>query len=490
VAQNQQRATGAAADPLQIVATVEGGRPLWPVRSSWRGAVPTVGGLAAPEDVLQHAKPVALASRTERSLVAALAADRGQEVLEQAGRSGDHQTAAAVAASLRLADLHPDKALALLTWVRSGGGDPATLRFIRRYLPGLRALVALGPQLHAVVPADGVGLGLLQIELLRSLGQVAEADGVLQELPSRPDVLIARNERAFAAGQAGAVVEATEGVVPADDGSAMLALQRGRALREEGRGPAALEMVERVLEVPDLGAGVQLAALGERTSALRIVGRDAEADITSADHDALQESLTPPPGEAPPPAAVAAPPVEAAVPAASVGVPAAEPPAAVAATPAAPAAPAAASPRQTSPLYGRDLADALDDARARVRRQPRWGMAPGMFGGRPHRDYLGEVDELIRAGQVDAAESLLLGLLDAVDAEVDRGEPVDDTHFLTLAGLFARSGNLTEELATLERLSDSYRRAGGEAPEPVQRRISQVQTELLTLERQAAAQRA
>jgi hypothetical protein len=487
VAQNQQRATGAAADPLQIVATVEGGRPVWPVRSSWRGAVPTVGGLAAPEDVLQHAKPVALASRTERSLVAALAADRGQEVLEQAGRSGDHQTAAAVTAALRLADLHPDKALALLTWVRSGGGDPATLRFIRRYLPGLRALVALSPQLHAVVPADGVGLGLLQIELLRSTGQVADADGVLQELPPRPDVLLARNERAFAAGLAGAVVEATEGVVPADDGSAMLALQRSRALREEGRGPAALEMVERVLELPDLGPGVQLAALRERTSALRIVGRDTEADISNADHDALQEALTPPPGEAPPPAPVAAPPVEAAVPAASVGVPATEQPAAV---PATPAPPAAATPRQTSPFYGRDLADALDDARARVRRQPRWGMAPGMFGGRPHRDYLGEVDELIRAGQVDAAESLLLGLLDAVDAEVDRGEPVDDTHFLTLAGLFARSGNLTEELATLERLTDSYRRAGGEAPEPVQRRISQVQAELLALERQAAAQRA
>jgi hypothetical protein len=114
-------------------------------------------------------------------------------------------------------------------------------------------------------------------------------------------------------------------------------------------------------------------------------------------------------------------------------------------------------------------------------------MAPGMFGGRPHRDYLAEVDELIRAGQVDAAESLLLGLLDAVDAEVDRGEPVDDTHFLTLAGLFARSGALPEELATLERLTDTYRRAGSEAPEPVQRRIEQVRTELLSLDQAARA---
>jgi tetratricopeptide (TPR) repeat protein len=485
VAQHQQRSTGPAAASLQIVVTVEGNRPVWPVRSAWRAAVPTVGGLAAPEDVLRHAKPVALASRTERSLVAALAADRGQEVLEQAGRSGDHQTAAAVAAALRLADLHPDKALSLLTWVRSGGGDPATLRFIRRYLPGLRALVALAPDLHAVVLADGVGLGLLQIELLRGAGLVAEADAALQELPNRPDVFIARNARALEQGRADAVIEATEGVVPADDATAMAALQRARALRETGRAPAALEMAERALRLPDTGQGLELAALAERTVSLRTVGRDSEADLSGADHEALQHALTPPPGEEPPAPIVVTVPVEPVVPAvAATAAPAPTPDASVATTPS-PAA--AARPRHESPLFGRDLADALDDARARVRRQPRWGMAPGMFGGRPHRDYLAEVDELIRAGQVDAAESLLLGLLDAVDAEVDRGEPVDDTHFLTLAGLFARSGALPEELATLERLTDTYRRAGSESPEPVQRRIEQVRTELLSLDRAARA---
>ena len=490
MAQHQQRSTGPAAASLHIVVTVEGNRPVWPVRSAWRAAVPTVGGLAAPEDVLRHAKPVALASRTERSLVAALAADRGQEVLEQAGRSGDHQTAAAVAAALRLADLHPDKALSLLTWVRSGGGDPATLRFVRRYLPGLRALVELGPGLHAVVLADGVGLGLLQIELLRGAGLVAEADAALQELPNRPDVLLARNARALDEGRADAVIEATEGVVPADDATAMMALQRARALRESGRAPAALEMAERALKAPDTGQGLELAALAERTVALRTVGRDAEADLSSADHEALQNALTPPPGEEPPAPIVVTVPVEPVVPAVAATDPAAAAPAPDASVATAPPPAAAAGPRRDSPLFGRDLADALDDARARVRRQPRWGMAPGMFGGRPHRDYLAEVDELIRAGQVDAAESLLLGLLDAVDAEVDRGEPVDDTHFLTLAGLFARSGALPEELATLERLTDTYRRAGSEAPEPVQRRIEQVRTELLSLDRAAQAAQA
>ena len=492
MAQHQQRSTGPAAASLLIVATVEGNRPVWPVRSAWRGAVPTVGGLAAPEDVLRHAKPVALASRTERSLVAALAADRGQEVLEQAGRSGDHQTAAAVAAALRLADLHPDKALSLLTWVRSGGGDPATLRFIRRYLPGLRALVELGPGLHAVVLADGAGLGLLQIELLRGAGLVAEADAALQQLPDRPDVFLARNARALDEGRADAVIEATEGIEPADEATAMMALQRARALRESGRAPAALEMAERALRVPDTGQGLELAALAERTVSLRTVGRDAEADLSSADHEALENALTPPPGEDAPAPIVVTVPVEPVVPAVAATEPAAAAPAptADAAVPTAPQPAAAAGPRHESPLFGRDLADALDDARARVRRQPRWGMAPGMFGGRPHRDYLAEVDELIRAGQVDAAESLLLGLLDAVDAEVDRGEPVDDTHFLTLAGLFARSGALPEELATLERLTDTYRRAGSEAPEPVQRRVEQVRTELLSLDRAAQAAQA
>jgi tetratricopeptide (TPR) repeat protein len=330
-----------------------------------------------------------------------------------------------------------------------------------------------------------VGLGLLQIELLRGAGLVAEADAALQELPNRPDVFIARNARALEQGRADAVIEATEGVVPADDATAMAALQRARALRETGRAPAALEMAERALKLPDTSQGLELAALAERTVSLRTVGRDSEADLSGADHEALQHALTPPPGEEPPAPIVVTVPVEPVVPAvAAAAAPAPTPDASVAT---APSPAAAARPRHESPLFGRDLADALDDARARVRRQPRWGMAPGMFGGRPHRDYLAEVDELIRAGQVDAAESLLLGLLDAVDAEVDRGEPVDDTHFLTLAGLFARSGALPEELATLERLTDTYRRAGSEAPEPVQRRIEQVRTELLSLDRAARA---
>ena len=250
-------------------------------------------------------------------------------------------------------------------------------------------------------------------------------------------------------------------------------------------------MAERAVKVPDTGQGLELAALAERTVSLRTVGRDAEADLSSADHEALQNALTPPPGEAAPAPIVVTVPVEPVVPAVAATEPAAAAPAPTADGPVTSPPPAAAAgPRHESPLFGRDLADALDDARARVRRQPRWGMAPGMFGGRPHRDYLAEVDELIRAGQVDAAESLLLGLLDAVDAEVDRGEPVDDTHFLTLAGLFARSGALPEELATLERLTDTYRRAGSEAPEPVQRRIEQVRTELLSLDRAAQAAQA
>jgi hypothetical protein len=132
-------------------------------------------------------------------------------------------------------------------------------------------------------------------------------------------------------------------------------------------------------------------------------------------------------------------------------------------------------------LNGRPLAVALEDAEARVRRQPRRSDAPGTLGGRSQEDFQDEVDELLAGGHYAAAESLLLTLLDSLDDAVDAGLPLDPTHFITLAGLFSQQNMTPEELATLRRLLDAYARAGAAPPEAVVRQADLVEADLARL---------
>ena len=101
-----------------------------------------------------------------------------------------------------------------------------------------------------------------------------------------------------------------------------------------------------------------------------------------------------------------------------------------------------------------DEVDGLERARKRMRRRITGVGAPGTFGGRHHSTYREEIAVMFTLGQLDAAEELLLGLLDVVEDEVaEKGIPLDPTFFLTLADLFQDSGRSDDLHALAERFT-------------------------------------
>lgn len=461
----------------------------WPVETAWRAAVPTTTGLASPEEILRSSKPVALAARGERALLAALAADDGHAVMEHAGRPGEHQLAAAVLAALRLTDHLPDRALSLLTWARSSKHDLGSLRFIRRYLPNLAVFTQIDHSMRLWTPADSSGLALLEAELLDRAGRAGEALAVRQTMPPGALQHLTALSEASRAGLHEQVLSQTQRVDPtADEFQCAMSILRGRALQGLGRLPAALELFNQISSTMQLTPSLRVWVLRGQAELLAATGRSAEAELAAAERASLRERLLGQaegggPGTGPSPAAV----LPAAQQPATTQLPLA-PPAQMSGSasanhpgPAGTGGAATPSSSGSDILNGRPLAVAIEDAGARVRRQPRRSDAPGTLGGRSQEDFQDEVDELIAGGHLAAAESLLLTLLDSVDAAVDAGQQVDPTHFITLAGLFSQQNMPPEELATLRRLIDAYARSDASPPEAVVRQADHVEADLARL---------
>lgn len=200
--------------------------------------------------------------------------------------------------------------------------------------------------------------------------------------------------------------------------------------------------------------------------ALAALGRHAEAELAGAEHIALADRLegretADSPRPSPPSSSSSAAMASPHAPETSITLP--------------------PGPTAAPLLGGRTLVAALEDAHARVRRQPRWSEAPGTLGGRPQEDFQAEVDELIAGAHLQAAESLLLALLDCLDDAVDAGLGLDPMHYITLAGLFAQQMMPFEELATLTRLAEAFRRSGQEPPAAVMQQIESVEASIARL---------
>lgn len=423
---------GADASLSTVIVAPAATDTFWPLETRWRGAVPAGDELRAPEWMLRQVKAVPLSSRIERSLLESARNDDGRAILERASEPGEHRVAAAVIAALRLASDYPDRSLRFLAWIAQGPTDPGSLRFLRRYLPGLHVLVRLDPQVGAAVPLGRDALGLLAAELLRDAGDATRADQVLASLTPCAPVAVARVGLRIEAGDTAGAHALAENRPVTDDVSALLRILDARARIEGGDPTAALAEINSLIEAHPLTGPVGRAASAVRSQALRLTGRDVEADLIDDDFGAS-----------------AARPV-----ADDVAV---EPP--------------------SPPLFGRTLADALDDAWARVRRQPAEGPVPPIDRAQVD-DRCEQVIALIGAGHHETAESMLLAAMDHADAWVDQGGSVVEDFFVLLAGLFDRQQLTVEEVATLERLRAAHRRAGSTLSDEVEQRLADAKSVL------------
>lgn len=404
--------------------------------SSWRLWSPSDQGPVDPVTVATGARPSPMTARAEKALLAAVAADDVDALGRLAGTSGGAQEAARLLYAMRLVDIDVVLATETLISILSGPSDPASSKVLHRHWGDLSVGVTLAPGVPALVPLSRAAVGLLLAEVCASGGRPVEAVAVLRQLPPHPAVLLALAATLLAAGEHAQVIEATARVGNLDDTSALVLVARSVAARTLGDLPAALDAASGALAVPERSLAVLAAAVEERARVHTQAGDEASA---RADLEALT--------------ALAGGGVEVEIPA---------------------AAPLTAA--DAPPAPGDDV---LDRARDRVRRRIMGVGAPGTFGGRHHSTYRDDVAEMFALGQADAAEELLLGLLDAVEDEVaETGADLDPTFFLTLVDLYEDSGRTdalvalrerftaAQERARLPRRAGSERTGGQEVPAP------------------------
>lgn len=427
---------GADASQGTLIVAPAGGNAFWPVDSQWRGLVVVRDEYRSPEWMLRQVKAVPLSSRVERSLLESARNDDGRTILERASEPGEHRVAAAVIAALRLVKDYPDRSLRFLGWLAQGPNDPGELRFLRRYLPGLHVLVRLDEELGAAVPIGRSALGLLAAELFAAAGDPARADQVLASLVPSAPVAVARTALRITAGDVAGAHGFAENRPANDDVGVVLRILDARARLLDGDPSAALAEVNEVIQGRSVAFPVEYLARAVRSKALRASGRATEADLLDDDFGSKASR---------------------------------------------PGSDEAAGPPPEPPLFGRSLTDALDDAWARVRRQPIEPPIepltdPGRIEARCE-----EAIALITAGHLDTAEGTLLAAMDHADAWVDAGGDVVEDHFVLLAGLFDNQHLTIEEVATLERLRAAHRRAGSEPSAEVTDRLRAVQAVLDSL---------
>jgi hypothetical protein len=173
---------------------------------------------------------------------------------------------------------------------------------------------------------------------------------------------------------------------------------------------------------PDRHPGIIVAALGERSDLLRLVGDDLAAQ---ADIDRITA-------------------LEGGEPVGDLG---------------AAAAPGEDGHRElpAPPPDDPGMAEAREWARRRLT-----GLgAPGTFAGRHHQSYEPDLEAMLAAAQFDTAEHLLLGLLDAVEDEADElNIPIDSSYFRTLIDVLEHEKRHYEALAIRERLTEAIERRG------------------------------
>ncbi len=404
---------------VRLVLPVDGHLPPWTAGSRWRAVVPTEVGDVAPEQILAAARPSPIGARSERVLVAAAADPELDQLDALIAEPGDLQLPAALVLALRAVDADPLRAEAALSLVRESGKEPWNHKLLRKHLPDLLVCVVLAPGVRACLTVSADALALLHAELLATCGRMIETVRVLEGIAMSGVVGVALAAAYLTTGRSNSVVALTDQLNNIDDFSALGFVARAVALKTVGRNAEALEALDRALAWPDRHPGVIAAALEERAAMLGEAGDQLAA---RADLERLRT-------------------IDSSVATDEVAADGAEP---------------------DRPVEEVDTAEAACfEARSRVRRQLRGTGIPGTFGGRHHNTYRAEVEEILATDHLQTAESLLLGLMDAVEDEAEEtGQGIEATYYLTLADLFAAHDLDAARQAVLERYEAALQRYG------------------------------
>lgn len=390
--------------------------------SAWRAWVLTERGPIDPPTAAQALRPSPMSARVERLLVAAVANDDLDALMHIAGQAGQGQDAARVLAAVRLWSVSASNAIDLLR-AALGTGRPTENKILRRHWSDLRIQVALAPSVPALLPLDWTALVLLLAELLAELGRTTEALDALDSAPPLPTTGLARAALFLSLGEHARVLDATSGVTNVDDVSALTLIARSVAARTLSDHATALDAVCASLIDGSRSPAVLAAGLEERA---HLYGLTGDSGPARADLEAL-----------------------AALAAGQTDVP----------------IPLPITLHRLGSSSHDDGEDALARARTRMRRRISAVGEPGHFGGRHHSTYRDEIASMFASGQLVAVEELLLGLLDAVEDEVDElGVPLDPTFFLTLADLYEDSGRSEDLHALRERFRSAESRAREAGP--------------------------
>ncbi len=408
-------------EQVHLLLSAPGQPPASLPASPWRGWLPSDRGPIDPATAAKGLRLSPVSPRAERALVAAVANDDVDALSRMAAQSGPTQDAARAPPALRLATVDPPAAIDLLQQLATAPTDPTDSKVLRKHWSTLTVQAELAPSVPALVGLGRSAFALLAAELLVQAGRVGDAVTLLETLPPRAPVALAKAAALLANGDHARVLEVTTSLPGTDDVSTLALVARSVAARSQQEISVALDAVCEALADGGRSGVVLAAALEERAHLYSLAGDTAAAH---ADLEAL--------------AALAAGSTDITIPAPS-------------------------SLRRTEEL---SEDDSLDRARRRIARRITGVGAPGTFGGRHHSTYRDEIATMFALGQVDAVEELLLGLLDVVEDEVDElGVPLDATFFLTLADLYQDSGRTEDLHALRERYAAADARATRRAAE-------------------------
>lgn len=348
--------------------------------------------------------------KADRALAAAIASREDEPLAALTAQGGAVGEVAALVLGGRLMAHDPVRAIDVLAPLVQSPTNPSDNKVVRRYWDSLHVQVHLAPSVPALVPIGRLAISLLLVEALGRAGRVADGLSVLNQLPPHPAVLLSRVALYLQNNEHGAALEATSGVVNLDDLHVLILVSRSVAARAAGNLDASLDAVCDALSSTERRSAVLAVALEERAYVYSLLNDELAA---RADMEVLALMI----GGA-----------------REVSIP-------------------KAATRRRGPD---DEVDGLERARKRMRRRITGVGAPGTFGGRHHSTYREEIAVMFTLGQLDAAEELLLGLLDVVEDEVaEKGIPLDPTFFLTLADLYQDSGRSDDLHALAERFTSA-----------------------------------
>jgi tetratricopeptide (TPR) repeat protein len=253
--------------------------------SSRRGSRARRGGAAAPRAAAPTASPAAsppkpglFAPKWEKELYHAVKDESWSELERIAARYPD---AAGIAVTLdafcHLGDADPSRAASLLARAWSEADDIGADRFVRTYLSGSRVTINVAEGVHVTLPIDRDAIGLALAEAEQAIGDTDAAIRVVEQLDPSAVAAVSLCELYLDSGRYDDVIDVTDGVVNADDPSALLLTFRGAAFREQGLYTAARESLRAALASRQRDPAIRHRALMERSSTYIAEGKISQA---------------------------------------------------------------------------------------------------------------------------------------------------------------------------------------------------------------------